>query len=163
MLPPRASYIDRPSISEIPITPRSQQQSLTGETPMIHIPNSDKVATVVNYKQPIAIKTTRLQPQLDIVCIPDTEYPTLPSLQLPSDIESSTKSPIYSNLNPIRKHYTSLPNILETTSQDYIPSQYSHSSIIAPPHLDTPLSSCRLNTDTSTLIFPPQVIQHFVL
>ena len=71
----------------------------------------------MNYKQPTAIKTVRLQPQLNLVHIPDTEYTPLPPLQLPSEI-STTFSKIYPPLKPLGKSSTSLPNLLDNTSEN---------------------------------------------
>ena len=87
-------------------------------SPFFHQPIPATVARFVVYKQSTDIKTSKLQPQLDIVHIPDTEYPTLLSLHLPSELEPSTKSHIYLPLKPIRKQSTSLSNLLDTTSHD---------------------------------------------
>ena len=53
---------------------------------MVHIPNPESVERYLNHKPSTAIKTVRLQPQLNLVHIPDPEYTQLPSLQLPSEI-----------------------------------------------------------------------------
>ena len=120
---------------------------------MVHIPNPESVERYVNYKNPTAIKTVRLQPQLNLVHIPDTEYTQLPSLQLPSE-KTKTSSKIYPPLKPLRKSSTSLSNFLDNTS-NYIPSQESTSSLFVPHHrynLRKRLSR-RLSTYTSTLSF----------
>ena len=44
-------HTDRPPISEIPITPRSQPNPLSVQTPLFHIPNSETVIRFFNYKQ----------------------------------------------------------------------------------------------------------------
>ena len=104
----------------------------------------------MNYKHPTAFKTVRLQPQLNLVQIPDTEYTKLPSLKLPSEL-STTSSKIYPPLKPLRKPSTSLSNLLDNTS-DYNPSQDT-SSLFVPKHRYNlrDLPSRRLSTDTSTL------------
>ena len=143
----KTSHTDRPPISEIPNTPRSQTLSVSVHTPLFHLPNPDTVARLVNYRQPTAVKTSRIQPQLDLALIPDTEYPTLPSLHLPSELESSTNSKIYHPLKTFLKQSTSLSNLLVTTSFHYIISQASHSSILVsdprynsrPLHVDSVL------------------------
>ena len=70
----------------------------------MHIPNyitePETVTRYINYKPPTATKTIRQQPQLDIIRVPDTEYTPLPSLQIPSDTDSSTRSKLYSPLIP---------------------------------------------------------------
>ena len=74
-----SSFTSRPPITEIFITPRSQTSPII--TPSVHIPNPKSVERYVNNKQPSAIKTVRLQPQLNLVLIPlipDTEYTQLP-------------------------------------------------------------------------------------
>ena len=81
-----SSITSRPPITEIPITPRSQPSPIN--TPLVHIPNPESVERYVNFKQPIAIKIVRLQPQFNLVHIPDTEYTQLPPLQLPSEIRN---------------------------------------------------------------------------
>ena len=105
--------------------------------------------------QPTANKTIRQKQQLDIVQLPNIEYPTLPSIQLPSETEASTHSKLYPLLKPLRNQSTSLSNRLETTSQepDYIPSQESQSSILVPRHGCNlrPFPTRRLSTDSSTL------------
>ena len=98
------SYTSRLPITEIPITSRSQSQQSLTHTPLVHIPNTESVERYVNYKQPTAIKTVRLQPQFNLVHIPDTNYPPVPSLQLPSESNKSTKSKIYPPLNPLENH-----------------------------------------------------------
>ena len=67
-----SSLLHRPPIIEIPITTRTQQTPIT--TPIVHIPNPETVEQYVNYKHATAIKTVRLQPQPNLVHIPDTEY-----------------------------------------------------------------------------------------
>ena len=54
------------------------------------------------------MKRARLPPQLNIVHIPDTEVSPLPSLRLPSELNSSSTSKIYPPPKPIRKQSTSL-------------------------------------------------------
>ena len=105
----------------------------------------------MNYKHPTAIKTVRLQPQLNLVQIPDTEYTKLPSLKLPSEL-STTSSKLYPPLKPIRKPSTSLSNPLDNTSE-YTPSQDTTGSLFVPHHRYNlrDLPSRRLSTDTSTL------------
>ena len=76
-------------------------------TPLVHVSNSETVEQYVNYKHPTAIKTVRLQTELNLVHIPDTEYTRLPPLNLPSEI-STTSSILYSLLKPHRKPSTSL-------------------------------------------------------
>ena len=129
---------------------RTQQTPIN--TPIIHIPNPENVEQYVTYKHPTAIKTVRLQPQLNLVQIPDTEYTKLPSLKLPSEL-STTSSKLYPPLKPLRKPSTSLSNLLDNTS-DYAPSQDT-SSLFVPKHRYNlrDLPSRRLSTDTSTLIF----------
>ena len=87
-----SSLLHRPPITEIPINTRTQQTPIN--TPIVHIPNPESVEQYVNYKHPTAIKTVRLQPQLNLVQIPDTEYTKLPSLKLPSEL-STTSSKLY--------------------------------------------------------------------
>ena len=87
-------------------------------SPFFHLPIPVTVARFVNYTQSTAFKMARLQPQLDFVHLPDTEYPNLPLLHLPSELESSSKSHVYLPLKPIRKQSTSLSNLLDTTSHD---------------------------------------------
>ena len=144
-----SSLLHRPPITEIPINTRTQQTPIT--TPVIHIPNPESVEQYVTYKHPTAIITVRLQPQLNLVQIPDTEYTKLPSLKLPSEI--STTSKLYPPLKPLRKPSTSLSNLLDNTS-DYAPSQDT-SSLFVPKHRYNlrDLPSRRLSTDTSTLNF----------
>ena len=145
-----SSLLHRPPITEIPINTRIQQTPIN--TPIIHIPNPESVEQYVTYKHPTAIKTVRLQPQLNLVQIPDTEYTKLPSLKLQSEL-STTSSKLYPPLKPLRKPTTSLSNLLDNTS-DYAPSQDT-SSLFVPKHRynlrDLPLR--RLSTDTSTLNF----------
>ena len=73
----------RPLITEIPLTPRTQPSLII--TPIVNIPNPESVERYVNYKQPTAVKTVGLQPQLNLVHVPDTECTELPPLQLPSE------------------------------------------------------------------------------
>ena len=122
-----SSLLHRPPITEIPINTRTQQTPIN--TPIIHIQNPESVEQYVNYKHSTAIKTVRLQPQLNLVQIPDTDYTKLPSLQLPSEL-STTPSKLYPPLKPLRKP-TYLSILLDNTSE-YTPSR-------------------RLSTDTSTL------------
>ena len=104
-------------------------------------------------KHPTAIKTVRLQPQLNLVQIPDTEYTKLPPLKLPSEL-STTPSKLYPPLKPLRKPSTSLSNLLDNNTSDYAPSQDT-SSLFVPKHRYNlrDLPSRRLSTDTSTLNF----------
>ena len=143
-----SSILHRPPITEIPTTTRTQPTPIN--TPLVHIPNPETVEQYVNYKLPTAIKTVRLQPQLNLVHIPDTEYTHLPPLKLPSEI-STTSSKIYPPLKPLRKPSTSLSNLLNNTSE-YTPSQETTSSIFLPQHRYNlrDLPSRRLSTDTST-------------
>ena len=141
--------LHRPPIFEIPITTRTQPSPI--DTLLVHIPNPGTVEQYVNYKHPTAIKTVRLQPQLNLVHIHDTEYTRLPSLKLPSEL-STTSSNLYPPLKPLRKPSTSLSNLLDNTFE-YTPSQETTSSLFIPQHrynlLDFP--SRRLSTDSSTL------------
>ena len=115
------------------------------------MPNPETVEQYVNYKHPTAIKTVRLQPQLNLVHIPDTEYTHLPPLKLPSE-NSTTSSTICPPLKPLRKPSTSLSNLLDNTS-DYTPSQETAGSLFLKKHRFNlrDLPSRRLSTDTSTL------------
>ena len=72
-------------------------------------------------------------------------------MKLPSEI-STTSSKIYPPLKPLRKPSTSLPNLLNKTSE-YTPSQETTSSLFIPQHRYNlrDLPSRRLSTDTSTL------------
>ena len=97
-------------MTEIPINTRTQQTPII--TPIVHIPNPESVEQYVNYKHPTAIKTVRLQPQLNLVQIPDTEYTKLPPLKLPSKL-STTSSKLYPLLKPLRKPSTLLSNLLQ--------------------------------------------------
>ena len=152
------SYTSRPPITgypEIPITSRCHSQPSLTHTPLVHIPNPESVERYVNYKQPIAIKTVRIQPQLNHVHILDTDYPPVPSLQLQSVSNRSATSKIYPPLKPLRKPSTSLSNHLDDSSE-YIPSQESTSSLFVPHHRYNlrNLPTRRLGTtDTSTLNF----------
>ena len=122
-------------------------------TPMVHIPNPETVEQYVNYKTPTAIITVRLQPQLNLVHIPDPKYTHLPPLKLPSEI-NTTSSKTYPPLKPLRKPSTSLSNLLDNTSEN-TPSQEFTSSLFLPKHRYNlrDLPSRRLSTDTSTLSF----------
>ena len=123
-----SSILHRPPITEIPIITRTQQTPII--TPIVHIPNPETVEQYVNYKHHTAIKTVRLQPQLNLVHIPDTEYTRL--LKLPSEL-SNTSSKLYPPLKPLRKPSTSLSNLLDNTSEN-TPSQDTTSSLFAPQH-----------------------------
>ena len=142
------SILHKPPITEIPITTRTQPFPIN--TPLVHIPNPETVEQYVNYKHPTAIKTVRLQPQLNLVHILDTESTHLPPLKLPSEI-STTSSKIYPPLKLLRK-LASLSNLLDNTSE-YTPSQENTSSLFLPQHRYNlrDLPSRRLSTDTSTL------------
>ena len=97
-----------------------------------------------NFELRTANKTARTQPQLHIVHIPETTYPT--------DLESSTRSQIY----PTLKLSTSLSNSLDGSSTlEYKPSQESNSTLFIPQHRYNlrPLPNLRLSTDTSTFNF----------
>ena len=83
-----SSILHRPPITETPITTRTQPSPFN--TPLVHIPNPETVEQYVNYKHPTAIKTVRLQPQLNLVHIPDTEYTPLSPLKLPSEISTTS-------------------------------------------------------------------------
>ena len=65
-----SSILHRPPITEIPITTRTQPSPIN--TPLVHIPNPETVEQYVKYKHPTAMKTVGLQPQLNLVHIPDT-------------------------------------------------------------------------------------------
>ena len=99
-----SSILNRPPISEIPITIRTQTTPTS--TPLVHI-HPETVEQYVNYKHPTAIKTVRLQPQLNLVHIPDTEYTHLPPLKLPSEL-STTSSKLYPLSTTSSKLYPSL-------------------------------------------------------
>ena len=146
-----SSLLHRPHITEIPLTTRTQSSPIN--TPIVHIPNPETVEQYVHHKTPTAIKTVRLQPQLNLVHIPDSTYSHLPPLKLPSEL-STTSSKIYPPLKPLRKSSTSLSNLLDNTSE-YTPSQETTSSLFLPKHRYNlrDLPSQRLNTDTSTLNF----------
>ena len=58
-----SSILHRPPMTEIPIATRTQPSPIN--TPLVHIPNPETVEQYVNYKHPTAIKTVRLQPQLN--------------------------------------------------------------------------------------------------
>ena len=117
-----SSVLHRPPITEIPITTCTQQTAIN--TPIVHIPKPETVEQYVNYKHPTAIKTVRLQPQVNLVHMPDTEYTHLPPLKLPSEI-STTSANIYPSLKPLRKPSTSLSNLLDNTCE-CTPSQKNH-------------------------------------
>ena len=144
-----SSILHRPPITEIPITTRTQPSPIS--TPLVHIPDPETVEQYVNYKHPTAIKTVRLQPQLNLVHIPDTEYTRLPPLKLPSELRS-TSSKLYLSLKPLKKPSTSLSKLLDNTSE-YSPSQETTSSLFITQHRYNlrDLPSRRLSTDTSTL------------
>ena len=149
------SYTSKPLITEIPITSRFQSQPSLTHTPLVHIPNPESVARYVNYKPPTDFEIVRIQPQLNPVHILDTNYPPVPSLQLPSESNRSTLSNIYPPIKPLRKPFTSLSNLLDDPSE-YIPSQDSASSLFVPHDRRDRrnLPSRRLNTtDTPTLNF----------
>ena len=154
-----SSISNRPPISEIPITTRTQ--TTTTNNPLVHIPHPETVKQYVNYKHPTAIKTVRLQPQLNLVHIPDAEYTQLHPLKLPSELSttssklyplSTTTSKLYPPLKSLRKPSTSLSNLLDNTSE-YTPSPEISSSLFIPQHRynHRDLPSRRLSTDTSTL------------
>ena len=136
-------------MTEIPITTRTQQTPIT--TPIVHIPNPETVEQYVNYKHPTTIKTVRLQPQLNLVHIPDTESTKLPPLKLPSEL-TNTSSKLYPPLKPHRKPSTSLSNLLDSTSE-YTPSQDTTSSLFVPQHRYNlrDLPSRSFSKDNSTL------------
>ena len=142
-------------MSEIPITSRYQPPPASVFDIRNYIPEPETVAKSINYRQLTDIKPIRQQPQLDIVHLPNIEYPTLHSVQLPSETESSARSKLYPPLKPLRKSSTSLSKLLEITSQapDYIPSRESQSSNLVPRHRNNlrTFPSNRLSTDSSTL------------
>ena len=144
-----SSILHRPPITEIPLITRTQPSPIN--TPLVYIPHPETVEQYVNYKTPTAIKTVRLQPQLNLVHIPDTEYTHIPPLKLPSEI-STTSSKLYPPLKPLRKPSTSLSNFLDNTPE-YTPSQETTSSLFRPKHRYNlrDLPSRRLSTDTLTL------------
>ena len=144
-----SSILHRPPITEIPITTRTQPSPI--KTPLVHILNPETVEQYVNYKPPTAIKNVRLQPQLNLVHIPDTEYTRLPPLKLTSEL-ITTSSKLYPPLKPLRKPSTSLSNLSDNTSEN-TPSQETTSSLFIPQHRYNlrDLPSRRLSTDTSTL------------
>ena len=146
-----SSLLHRPPITEIPLTTRTQSSPII--TPIVHIPNPETVEQYVHHKHPTDLKTVRLQPQLNLVHIPDNTYSHLPPLKLPSEL-STTSSKLYPPLKPLRKPSTSLSNLLDNTS-DYTPSQETTSSLFLPKHRYNlrDLPSRRLSTDTSTLNF----------
>ena len=121
----------------------------------------ETVSRFIIYKPPNAIKTVRQQPLLDIVRLPDTEYTSIPSLQISSKTDSSTRSKLYPPLKPLRKPSTYLSDFLEFSSQepDYIPTQESQCSILVPQHFGPYnlsliiiiIVSRRRSTDSSTL------------
>ena len=109
------------------------------------------------------MKTIRVQPQLNLVHLPDTEYPHVPSLQFPAEINKTT-SKLYPPSKPLRKPSTSLSNLskyspltlnLSDDASEYIPSQESTSSLFVPHHRYNlrNLPSRTPNIDTSTLNF----------
>ena len=77
------------------------------------------MAHLVNYKQPTAIKTARVSPnlpsKLDILPLPNIEYTPLPTLHLPS--ESSNRFQIHPPLKPLRHPSTSLSNLIDSASE----------------------------------------------
>ena len=81
---------------------------------MVHIPNPESAERYGNYKQHTASKTVRLQPQINLVHIPDTEYTQLPPLKLRSE-KSTNSSKLYLPPKPLRKSSTSLSNLLDNT------------------------------------------------
>ena len=113
------------------------------------------LARFVNYKQPTAIKTDRLYPQLPIVHIHDTEYSSLTLSRLPSELSSSNTSKIYPPLKPVRKQSTSLSKLLDASSELNPQSQDTISSLFIPEqrYILRTLHSRRLSTDTATLDF----------
>ena len=98
-----SSLLHRPPITEIPITTRTQQTPIN--TPIVHIPNPESLEQYVNYKHPTAIKTVRLQLQLNLVHFPDTEYTKLLPLKLPPEL-STTSSKLYPPIKLLRKPST---------------------------------------------------------
>ena len=125
------SHASGPTISEIPITPRSQSQPSPTHIPLVHEQNPQSVERYVDYKQPTAIKTVRLQPQTNLVHIPDTEYTPAPSLQHSSESNRTTK--IYPPLKTLRKSSASLSTLLDDSSE-YTPPQESTNSLFIPHH-----------------------------
>ena len=156
-----SNITNRPPNAEIPIISNSQTSLIN--TSLVHIPHPESVERYVNYKPSTAIKSVRLQPQLNLVHIPESEYTHLPPLHLLSDISTTyvistntypntTSSKLYPPLKLLRKPSTSLSNFLDSTS-DYIPSQESTSSLFVPHHRYNlrNLPSRRLTSGTSTL------------
>ena len=125
-----SSILHRPPIFENPITTRTQPSPIN--TPLVHIPDPEFVEQYVNYKHPTAIRTVRLQPQLNLVHIHDTEYTRLPPLKLPSEL-STASSKLYPALKPLRKPSTLLSSLLDNTSE-YTPSQETTSSLFIAQH-----------------------------
>ena len=153
-----SNITNRPPITENHNISRSHTSPIN--TPLVHIPHPESVERYVNQKPSTAIKTVRLQPQLNLVHIPDSEYTQLLPLHLPSDISTTssntypntTSSKLYPALKLFRKPSTSLSNLLDSTS-DYVPSQESTSSLFVPHHRYNlrNFPSRRLSSDTSTL------------
>ena len=145
-----SSILHRPPISEIPITTRTQPSPTN--TLLVHIPHPETVEQYVNYKHPTAIKSVRLQPQLNLVHIPDTEFTRLPPLKLPSEL-STTSSKLYPPLKPLRKPSTSLSNLLDNTSE-YTPSQETTSSLF--------FHNIDITSEISHHVDLVQTLQHYI-
>ena len=80
-------------MTELTIIPRTQSQQSPCRTILVFISRPDTHARFFDYshdKRQTAIQTSGLQPQMDIVHIHDAEYSPLPSLQLLSELGSST-------------------------------------------------------------------------
>ena len=161
---PFSSTTNRLPISEIPITSRSHSQPSLTHTPLVHIPHSESVERYVKYKQPAAIKTIQLQSQLNLVHIPDTEYPPVLSLKLPSEINKTT-SKLYPPITPLRKPSTAPSNLSESSTSisnlsddasEYIPSQESTSSLFQHHRFNLrnlPTRTTSINTSTRYQLF----------
>ena len=182
-----SSILHRPPIPEIPITTRTQPSPIN--TPLVHLPNPETVEQYVNYKHPTAIKTVRLQPQLNLVHIPDTEYTRLPPLKLPSEL-STTPSKLYpplklrdfpsrrlrtdtstlilsalssnSALRLVRQHAQPLSS--ETHSSELIPSPYFTSGFETASLLSSDTQTAFLSGNLfSEVIIPTPVPVHIRL
>ena len=105
---------NRPPIAEIPVTSRSQPLPLPAS--VFETPEPETAARIANYRQPTAIKTIRQQPQLDIVHIPNIEYPS-PSRRLSTDnsILHLSSPSIKSALRLIPQHTQPLSTASNTT------------------------------------------------
>ena len=112
---------------------------------MVRIPHPESVERYVNYKHSTAIKTVRLQPQLNLVHIPDTEYTQLPSLQLPSQESKNTLFVPHHRYN--LRNFPSRRLITDTSTLNLSALSSNSASGLARQH-DQPLS----DTHTSKLV-----------